>query len=173
MFCQKCGNEVSDGVKFCPKCGGELTGSSAVQTDTSADNKVQKIVYMKHKGFWSTGRLVVGIFSILLFVFITFQSCVAGLGNALMENGATSGTQGMITALCYLIAGIVGIATRNSLSKIGPIITAVIYWIGALFTIGAGETYGDLPIWGTFCVIFGLVFMVAAIKTTGEINNEK
>lgn len=127
----------------------------------------------KAKGYWSTARLVIGIVSILFFVFITFQSCTVGLGNALMENEATSGSQGVIMALAYCIAGIVGIVTRNSVSKGGPIAAAVIYWIGAIFTIGSGDTYEDLPIWGTIAVIFGFVFLYSAIKTTGESKNVK
>lgn len=170
MFCSKCGNEVNGNVKFCPKCGNPIQDTSNMQNSTVTNDNTQKIVYVKHKGFWSTGRLTIGIVSIVLFVLISFQSCAAGLGNALMENGASSGSQGMITALSYLIAGIVGIVTRNSVSKGGVIATAIIYWIGALFTIGSGATYSDLPIWGILAVIFGLVFMFAAIKTTGEID---
>ena len=90
-----------------------------------------------------------------------------------MENEATSGSQGVIMALAYCIAGIVGIVTRNSVSKGGPIAAAVIYWIGAIFTIGSGDTYEDLPIWGTIAVIFGFVFLYSAIKTTGESKNVK
>lgn len=178
MFCPKCGSEIDENVKFCPKCGNALANESAANAmGTSTTQKQysepQKVVYVKHKGYWSTGRLTIGIISIILFIFISFQSCAAGLGNAIMENGASSGSQGVMTALCYLIAGIVGIASRNSLAKGGAVATAVIYWIGALFTIGSGETYGDLPIWGTLSVIFGLVFMISAIKTTGEVNHEK
>jgi len=29
-FCGKCGEKVSDGVKFCPSCGARMTGSPAV-----------------------------------------------------------------------------------------------------------------------------------------------
>lgn len=177
MFCPKCGNEVNDGVKFCPNCGnpiGEPPAPSTGNIENSGTGTTKQVVYVKPKGFWSTGRLVIGILSILLFVLITFQSCAVGLGNTFMENGASSGSQGVITAVCYLIAGIVGIASRNSLSKGGPIATAILYWVGAFFTIGSGDTYGDLPIWGTLAAVFGLVFMITAIKTTGEIKgNEK
>lgn len=117
------------------------------------------------KGYWSAGRLTIGIISIVLFVLVAFQSCAAGMSNALQENNATSGTSGLMLAFCLLIAGIVGICTRNSESKVGPIITCVFYWIGALLTIGTGGTYGDLPIWGCLSFIFGIVFVIAAVKT--------
>lgn len=61
-----------------------------------------------------TAKLVIGIISMVLFVLVAFQSCAAGLGNALADNGEVSGTSGMLLAFCMLIAGIVGVATRKS-----------------------------------------------------------
>lgn len=55
-----------------------------------------------------TAKLVIGIISMVLFVLVAFQSCAAGLGNALADNGEVSGTSGMLLAFCMLIAGIVG-----------------------------------------------------------------
>lgn len=60
-----------------------------------------------------TTKLVLGIISIILFVFVTLQSCAAGVANTLENNGEVSGSAGLILAFCLLIAGIVGIATRN------------------------------------------------------------
>lgn len=48
----------------------------------------------KRKGVWSSGRLTIGIISIVLFLFIALQSCAVGVGNALQENNSTSGVQG-------------------------------------------------------------------------------
>ena len=56
-----------------------------------------------------TAKLVIGIISMVLFVLVAFQSCAAGLGNALADNGEVSGTSGMLLAFCMLIAGIVGV----------------------------------------------------------------
>ena len=58
---------------------------------------------------FKTGRLVVGIISIVLFVLVSFQSCAAGISNTLSANGATSGTSGFILAVFMLTAGLVGI----------------------------------------------------------------
>lgn len=119
----------------------------------------------KKKGYLSTCRLVIGIISMVLFIFIAFQSCAAGLSNALEENNALSGSAGLFTAIMFLVAGIVGVSTRNKKGIVGPIIAAVLYLIGAAFTIGTGDTYGDLPIWGALSTIFGLVFVFCAVKT--------
>ena len=47
-----------------------------------------------------TAKLVIGIISMVLFVLVAFQSCAAGLGNALADNGEVSGTSGMLLAFC-------------------------------------------------------------------------
>ena len=80
-----------------------------------------------------TAKLVIGIISMVLFVLVAFQSCAAGLGNALADNGEVSGTSGMLLAFCMLIAGIVGVATRKS--KGGGIVAGVFYLLGGLLGI--------------------------------------
>ena len=47
------------------------------------DEWKEKISMEKTKGFWSVGRLVVGIILFVLSMFILFQSCATGLVNAL------------------------------------------------------------------------------------------
>ncbi|MDD6293363.1 MAG: hypothetical protein SOV90_09660 [Lachnospiraceae bacterium] len=157
--CTECGKEYSGNADSCPNCG-----------NPNPDKKDAKnvIVVEKTKGVWSAGRLTIGIISILLFVFIAFQSCAVGLSKSLEENGESTGSIGLFVAIFILVAGIVGICTRNSKSKVGAIITTVFYWLGAILTIGTGDTYGDLPIWGVISFIFGLVFLIAAIKTKKE-----
>lgn len=145
-----------------------------MKDDTKTTNE-SNIIYVekeKEKGFWSAGRLVIGILSMVLFIFIAFQSCAAGLSNALEENNAASGSAGLFTAIMFLAAGIVGVCTRNAKGIVGPIITAVLYFIGALFTIGTGDTYGDLPIWGGLSVIFGILFVICAVKTKLNQKNQ-
>ncbi len=149
--CMDCGNEYSDRAAQCPKCG--------------CPNPNAELLAAHRKGVWSSGRLIIGIISIVLFILILFQSCAAGMSNALQDNDATSGTSGFVLAIMMLIAGIVGIATRNSNSHVTTMVPGGFYWLGALFTIGTGSTYGDLPIWGGLSFIFGLVFIAAGIKT--------
>ena len=67
-----------------------------------------------------TWKLVSGIISIVLFAFVMFQSCAAGISNSLAENGESGGSAGLIVAIILLAGGIVSIATRNG-SKGGNI----------------------------------------------------
>ena len=60
-----------------------------------------------------TGKLVIGILSIVLFLLVSLQSCAAGLANTLAENGEVSGSAGFVLALGLLVAGIVNICTRK------------------------------------------------------------
>lgn len=150
----------------CPECGKEFSETSDKCLNCGRPNPAaRKTVAEVNKGKWSSGRLAIGIISIVLFVIIGFQSCAAGVVNTLEDNGATSGSSGMGTAIFVLIAGIVGICTRNSKGKGGAITTTVFYWLAALLTIGTGDTYPDLPIWGVIAFLFGVVFLIAGIKT--------
>ena len=58
-------------------------------------------------------KLVSGILSIILFAVVMFQSCAAGVVNALEDNGGISGSVGVIVGILMLAGGIVSIATRN------------------------------------------------------------
>ena len=60
-----------------------------------------------------TGKLVIGILSIVLFLLVALQSCAAGLGNTLADNGEVSGSAGFLLALGLLVAGIINICTRK------------------------------------------------------------
>ena len=125
----------------------------------------KKVVQEPNRGKWALGRMIVGIISMVLFVLVAFQSCAAGLGNSLSGNGEVSGSFGILTAILMLVAGIVGVATRNSNKAGGPITCCVFYWICFFFSrIGAGS-YADLRIWGVLAFFFGCVYLFSAMKT--------
>lgn len=111
-------------------------------------------------------RLIIGIISTILFIFISFQSCAAGVGNALEENGEVSGTAGFMLACCMLIAGIIGICCRKI--KIGTIVAGCFYAIGGLFGIANVGSFSDLKIWSVLSFIFAAVFIL-----TGILQKEK
>ena len=62
-------------------------------------------------------KLVSGILSMILFVLVAFQSCAAGVSNALEANGEVSGSAGIIVEILMLAGGIVSVVTRKSEKK--------------------------------------------------------
>ena len=80
-----------------------------------------------------TWKLVSGILSIVVFFMVAFQSCAAGIGNAMAENGEVSGSAGIIVAIMILSGGIVSIATRKG-GKGGNI--ALIVLFGMVLCLG-------------------------------------
>jgi Ca2+/Na+ antiporter len=112
-------------------------------------------------------KLVAGILSIVLFVFVTFQSCAAGLANSLEENGEVSGSAGLIVAVFMLVGGIVSIATRNSEKKGGNIALIVLFGLAALIGFAGAGSFGDLKIWSGWCLI-NLILAVVALITGGK-----
>lgn len=112
-----------------------------------------------------TAKLIIGIISIVLCFFVLFQSCAAGIGNAISENGETSGSSGLIVAILMLVAGIVGICTRKS--KGGGIATGIFYAIAGLVGISNYGSYSDLMVWSVLCFIFAIVFILGSILVKG------
>ena len=118
-----------------------------------------------------TTKLVIGIISIVLFMVIAFQSCAAGIGNALSENGESSGSAGFFVALCMLIAGIVGICTRKGIG--GGYVCGAFYAIGGLIGITNYGSYSDLMIWSILSFIFACVFIIGSIFTKKKLVSRK
>ncbi len=111
-----------------------------------------------------TWKLVSGILSIVLCFFVLFQSCAAGLSNALAENGEVSGSAGVLVAVMLLAGGIVAIATRKAPGKGGNIALIVLNGIGALMGYTMSGSYTDLKIWATWCLICAVLAIVAIVK---------
>ena len=110
-----------------------------------------------------TWKLVSGILSIVAFFMVAFQSCAAGIGNAMAENGEASGSAGIIVAIMILSGGIVSIATRKG-GKGGNIALIVLFGIGALFGYVLAGSFSDLNIWATWCLINVVFAIVSLIK---------
>lgn len=116
-------------------------------------------------------KLVSGILSCVLFLIVSLQSCVAGLSNALQENGETSGTSGVMVAVLMLTGGIVSIATRNSVKKGGNIALIILLGLAALIGFSSYGSYSDLAVWAAWCLINAGLAVVAMI--TGSKRVEK
>ena len=106
-------------------------------------------------------KLVSGILSIILFVFVSFQSCAAGVSNALEANGEASGSAGIIVLM--LAGGIVSIATRKSLGKGGNIALIVLFGLAAIIGFAGYGSFSDLAIWAGWCLINAVLAVVALV----------
>lgn len=151
MRCIKCNREVGQGTKFCPECGSSI----------EVNNEEIKVIGDNFYPIFGICRLVIGILSIVLFFLICFQSCAAGIVNAFEANGSSSGTAGVILAVCWLVAGIVGIAGRKSTGAIGT--AAGFYIVGGLlgfFNIGI---YEDLAIWSALSIAFAIICILSVV----------
>lgn len=116
-------------------------------------------------------KLVSGILSMILFVFVTFQSCAAGIGNALAENGESSGSAGILLSILMLAGGIVSVATRNAKGKGGNIALIVLFGLAFVFGFSNAGSFADLKVWAVWCLINAILALVAMIKNK-TINEE-
>ena len=85
-------------------------------------------------------KLVSGILSIILFAVVMFQSCAAGVVNALEDNGGISGSVGVIVGILIL------------------------FGLAAVFGFAGYGNYSDLVIWSVWCLINAVLAVVSMIK---------
>lgn len=111
-----------------------------------------------------TWKLVSGILSIVLFAFVSFQSCAVGIGNTMTDNGEVGGSAGIIVAILLLTGGIISIATKNSTGKGGNIALIVIFAIGAFLGFALAGGYSDLKIWAGWCLINVIMAVLSIAK---------
>lgn len=109
-------------------------------------------------------KLVSGILSIALCLLVLFQSCAAGLSNALQENGEAGGSAGVLVAIMLLAGGIVSIVTRKG-GRGGNIALIVLYGIGALAGFTLAGSYADLVIWAAWCLICAVLAAVSLVRS--------
>lgn len=164
MICSRCGKEIPDGVKFCPECGqvveGQVVSPQNVvpqQNMVPPQNVLQQQLHSSGKVplIFSTCRMVTGIVSIVLFFFIMFQSCAAGIVNVFSDSDTASGTAGAMLAFCWLIAGIVGLAGKKHAGAVGT--AAGFYILGGLIGMCNVGIYADLAIWSCLSIAFALI----------------
>lgn len=107
-------------------------------------------------------KKVIGIISIVLFIVVGFQSCAAGLGNAMSNNKEASGSAGMMLAVFMLIAGIVALVSKYSK---GVTITAIVFYLlGGIIGLANVGHFKDLQIWSILNLIFAALFIFHLIK---------
>lgn len=119
-----------------------------------------------------TTKLVIGILMIVLAFIIAIQSMIAGMGNAMSNNGETSGSLGFLIAIFYLVAGIVYIVTKKATKLTADIVNAVILCLGWLIAIAGAGSYADLNVWGWLGLIIGLGFLTWHYMQNKKLNKE-
>lgn len=117
-----------------------------------------------NKPKWVIGRTVLGILSIVLFIFVAMQSCAAGLGNALSDNGEVGGSAGALCALNLLVAGLIVLVARKTVKKAPMIVAAVLMFLNLFYGMILAGSYADLQIWGVLSFIFGLVYLFSVLR---------
>jgi hypothetical protein len=189
MFCGNCGTKLPDDSLFCGNCGAKQapmppnTASPPPQFTQNAGGRPaqpynapqqpygntqpfqpQINTYIPQQpaksGAWGIPRLVIGIFTIMLFFIFQYQSCAVGavelLGEALSYDIGSSGTMGFITSLVFLAAGIVSVACRKS--KGGSITAGILYGFCGFVLANLDSTY--FPALKFYCAVS---FIFAAI----------
>ena len=129
------------------------------------ENIIQSEEKQKLTPKWVTAKLILGIISMVLFVLVAFQSCAAGLGNALSNNGEASGSFGFLVALNLLITGIIAVAARKSVKKLPWIIAAVLLWLNYFYAKIFGGSYSDLVVWGFLSFALGVFYLFSAVRS--------
>lgn len=119
-----------------------------------------------------TWKLVSGILSIILFVFVTFQSCAAGVVNTIEDNGEVSGSAGILVAILMLAGGIVSVATRKSTKKGGNIALIILFGLAALMGFTNYGNFSDLAIWSGWCLINAVLALVAIITGKKKVDTD-
>lgn len=114
-----------------------------------------------------TWKLVSGILSIIMCVFVSLQSCAAGVSNTLAENGEVGGSAGVMVSIMLLAGGIVSIVTRKG-GKGGNIALIVLFGIGALLGFAMAGSYTDLKIWAAWCLINAILAAVSLVQSKKE-----
>lgn len=117
-----------------------------------------------------TWKLVSGIISMVLFAVIEFQSCAAGVVNALEDNGGSSGTVGFLCGILMLVGGIVSTTTRKSEGKGGNIALIVIFGLTALIGFAGYGNYSDLVVWSVWALINAVLAIVALVSLKKKVN---
>ena len=107
-----------------------------------------------------TTKLVIGIISCVLFIIIMFQSCAAGMVEALGNSDSTSSAAGLISAIFLVAGGITSIASHRNAGGKSTSVAAILYFLAALIALTDNGVFEDLAVWGSLCVIFGIAHVI-------------
>ena len=108
-----------------------------------------------------TLKLVIGILCMALAIFVVFQSCAAGVGNALADNGESGGTGGLLVAILMVTGGVVMLVTRKQTKKGGSVASMIIFLLAAVIGWISAGSYSDLNVWAWLCMITAVINLIS------------
>ena len=117
-------------------------------------------------------KIVSGILSIVISLFVVFQSFFAGAYNILTGNGQSSGTAGVVVAIVMFTGGIVALATSSG-SRGGDAAIAILYGIGALTGFFGAGSYLDLYVWASWCLLCAVLALVDFVRISRYDDEEE
>ena len=192
VFCKKCGLQISEdivkdtthtvllircpkcnqinpiGTKYCGSCGQPLTQETADQVtgQRASTAYIQPVNEGKSSGM-PVAKLCLGIISIIISLLISLQACTLLVSNALVENGRTNASSGILLAFFLLIAGIIAIAARRS--RGGAVAATILYGMaGCVGAVTSLDGYQDIAIWTALCAILWLIFFISIFAQNYE-----
>ena len=104
-----------------------------------------------------TWKLVAGILSIILSVFVFFQSVLVGTANTMSANGEVGGSAGVFVSI-LMLAG--GISQKNG----GNIAVVILFLLASFLGIGLAGSFSDLNIWAGWCLINAVLAIISIFK---------
>lgn len=166
ITCPECGKQVSDQAASCPGCGCPLKKNAPfdvelgrIKSEGPAAKPVAKAVDYD-KDTLNTAKLVLGILSLVMFLFVGFQSCSVGVLTKLGQSSDLGGSAGGLLTIVLLICGILGIAARRN--QKATLTAGILYIVGGVLALPNAQIYKDLVIWGIVSIAFGVVFVISS-----------
>ncbi|MBD5099168.1 MAG: DUF4352 domain-containing protein [Clostridiales bacterium] len=117
-------------------------------------------------------KIVSGVLSVVISLFVVFQSFFAGAYNILTGNGQSSGTAGVVVAMVMFTGGIVALATSSG-SRGGDAAIAILYGIGALTGFFGAGSYLDLYVWASWCLLCAILALVDFVRISRYDDEEE
>lgn len=155
MICKKCGYEIpkhlmGGAILTCPTCGYRYHKRPVPPAPSTKPAPRRPAIGMPFR----LARTIIGILSLIAFIFVMFQSCAANVVNAMEANTAdASAGGGTLLAFILLIAGITTALGRDNAKA--TLVAAITYGVGAIIGFASLGTYGDLVFWSIIAVLFG------------------
>ena len=161
MHCHNCGAQLADNDKFCKHCGTQVVQPQVVQPQVNST--IEEHYYEEQPVYnFIVWKVVSGILSIVIFVFMMFQTFALNIFNALTKSDDKSGSVGLLVAFIILTTGITSIVGRKS--KGANIAIVLLAGFGAFLGFHNIGIYADLVIWTWWLFIMGILALFAYIR---------